>query len=180
MWKNPNPMWSKKIYCVSLPGSEVSFVVFTIWKSEWVCMLWAWVSYAHFQMSTYYLQTNSTISSDYGEISVSMNVRIVRLVILRSVKIQEERAVCFFLWLLLLWLISFKPTYQIIFLQVMGFGLFLMDNEACNINKLDQKKKLNLSKIDRIFKVIHDRFSFFFSILLNFHLYNINICYGRI
>lgn len=35
----------------------------------------------------------------------------------------------------------------------MGFGLFLMDNEVCNINKLDQKKKLNLSKIDRIFKV---------------------------
>lgn len=35
----------------------------------------------------------------------------------------------------------------------MGFGLFLMDNELCNINKLDQKKKLNLGKIDRIFKV---------------------------
>ena len=34
----------------------------------------------------------------------------------------------------------------------MGFGLFLMDNEVCNINKLDQKKRLNLSKIDRIFK----------------------------
>nr|XP_018905453.1 PREDICTED: cytoplasmic FMR1-interacting protein-like [Bemisia tabaci] len=34
----------------------------------------------------------------------------------------------------------------------MGFGLFLMDNELCNINKLDQKKNLNLSKIDRIFK----------------------------
>lgn len=37
--------------------------------------------------------------------------------------------------------------------KVMGFGLFLMDNELCNINKLDQKKKLNLNKIDRIFKV---------------------------
>lgn len=36
----------------------------------------------------------------------------------------------------------------------MGFGLFLMDNELCNINKLDQKKKLNLGKIDRIFKVL--------------------------
>lgn len=35
----------------------------------------------------------------------------------------------------------------------MGFGLFLMDNELCNINKLDQKKRLNLCKIDRIFKV---------------------------
>lgn len=42
----------------------------------------------------------------------------------------------------------------VILLQVMGFGLFLMDNELCNINKLDQKKKLNLGKIDRIFKVL--------------------------
>jgi len=41
----------------------------------------------------------------------------------------------------------------VFYLQVMGFGLFLMDNELCNINKLDQKKKLNLGKIDRIFKV---------------------------
>lgn len=45
----------------------------------------------------------------------------------------------------------------------MGFGLFLMDNELCNINKLDQKKKLNLTKIDRIFKV-----SLFFSYLFIF------------
>lgn len=34
----------------------------------------------------------------------------------------------------------------------MGFGLFLMDSDACNINKLDQKKKLRLERIDRIFK----------------------------
>lgn len=36
--------------------------------------------------------------------------------------------------------------------KVMGFGLFLMDSDACNINKLDQKKKLRLERIDRIFK----------------------------
>lgn len=28
------------------------------------------------------------------------------------------------------------------YLQVMGFELFLMNNELCNINKLDQKKNL--------------------------------------
>jgi len=43
----------------------------------------------------------------------------------------------------------------------MGFGLFLIDNLAqseaqgreVNINKLDSKKRINLGKIDRIFKV---------------------------
>lgn len=35
----------------------------------------------------------------------------------------------------------------------MGFALFLMDGEKCNINKLDQKKRINLTKIDKIFKV---------------------------
>lgn len=35
----------------------------------------------------------------------------------------------------------------------MGFGLFLMDSEVCNINRLDQKKKIKLDRIDRIFKV---------------------------
>lgn len=35
----------------------------------------------------------------------------------------------------------------------MGFGLFLMDSEVCNINRLDQKKKIRLDRIDRIFKV---------------------------
>jgi len=32
----------------------------------------------------------------------------------------------------------------------MGFGLFRMDNEPSNIEKLDRKKKLNLDEIDRI------------------------------
>ncbi|XP_015370869.1 PREDICTED: cytoplasmic FMR1-interacting protein [Diuraphis noxia] len=44
------------------------------------------------------------------------------------------------------------PSEKHMLVKVMGFGLFLMDNELCNINKLDQKKKLNLGKIDRIFK----------------------------
>jgi len=41
----------------------------------------------------------------------------------------------------------------------MGFGLFLIDNipesegREVNINKLDGKKRISLSKIDRIFKV---------------------------
>lgn len=37
--------------------------------------------------------------------------------------------------------------------QVIGFSLFLIDSTACNINKLDAKKKINVSRIDRIFKV---------------------------
>ncbi|XP_050433683.1 cytoplasmic FMR1-interacting protein [Adelges cooleyi] len=44
------------------------------------------------------------------------------------------------------------PSEKHMLVKVMGFGLFLMDNELCNINKLDHKKKLNLGKIDRIFK----------------------------
>ncbi|XP_046394058.1 cytoplasmic FMR1-interacting protein isoform X2 [Ischnura elegans] len=44
------------------------------------------------------------------------------------------------------------PNEKHMLVKVMGFGLFLMDSEVCNINKLDQKKKLKLEKIDRIFK----------------------------
>jgi len=35
----------------------------------------------------------------------------------------------------------------------MGFGLFLLDGKEITIYKLDQRKKINLSKIDKIFKV---------------------------
>lgn len=38
-------------------------------------------------------------------------------------------------------------------LQVMGFGLYLMDGSVSNIYKLDAKKRINLSKIDKYFKV---------------------------
>ncbi|XP_022901321.1 cytoplasmic FMR1-interacting protein [Onthophagus taurus] len=44
------------------------------------------------------------------------------------------------------------PEEKHMLVKVMGFGLFLMDSELCNINKLDQKKKLKLDKIDKIFK----------------------------
>lgn len=35
----------------------------------------------------------------------------------------------------------------------MGFGLYLMDGSVSNIYKLDAKKRINLSKIDKHFKV---------------------------
>ncbi|XP_022241956.1 cytoplasmic FMR1-interacting protein-like [Limulus polyphemus] len=44
------------------------------------------------------------------------------------------------------------PSEKHMLIKVMGFGLFLMDGEVCNINKLDQKKRINLAKIDKIFK----------------------------
>ena len=52
----------------------------------------------------------------------------------------------------------------------MGFGLFLIDGEVANIYKMDQKKRLYLSKFDRIFKVIwqtHFSSSFFFIFSFN-------------
>jgi uncharacterized protein Smg (DUF494 family) len=45
------------------------------------------------------------------------------------------------------------PSEKHMLVKVMGFGLFLVDSDICNINKLDQKKKIKLDKIDRIFKV---------------------------
>ena len=45
------------------------------------------------------------------------------------------------------------PKEKQMLVKVMGFGLFLIDSELSNINKLDQKKKLRLDKIDKIFKV---------------------------
>ncbi|MGH0142692.1 UNVERIFIED_CONTAM: hypothetical protein FKN15_076575 [Acipenser sinensis] len=36
--------------------------------------------------------------------------------------------------------------------QVMGFGLYLMDGSVSNIYKLDAKKRINLSRIDKFFK----------------------------
>lgn len=35
----------------------------------------------------------------------------------------------------------------------MGFGLYLMDGTNSNIYKLDAKKRINLTKIDKFFKV---------------------------
>ncbi len=35
----------------------------------------------------------------------------------------------------------------------MGFGLFLMDSPMNSIYKMDQKKRISLSRIDRVFRV---------------------------
>jgi acetylglutamate kinase len=37
--------------------------------------------------------------------------------------------------------------------KVIGFSLSLLDGETFNINKLDAKKRINLSQVDKIFKV---------------------------
>lgn len=42
---------------------------------------------------------------------------------------------------------------HLVLFQVMGFGLYLMDGSVSNIYKLDTKKRINLSKIDKFFKV---------------------------
>lgn len=36
----------------------------------------------------------------------------------------------------------------------MAFGLFLMDNKENSIYKMDSKKRINLSRIDKILKVV--------------------------
>lgn len=38
----------------------------------------------------------------------------------------------------------------------MGFGLYLMDGSVSNIYKLDAKKRINLTKIDKFFKVCEE------------------------
>lgn len=37
--------------------------------------------------------------------------------------------------------------------QAVGFGVVLMDSKTSNIYKLDNKKKISVSRIDRAFKV---------------------------
>uniref|UniRef100_A0A452R6S2 Cytoplasmic FMR1-interacting protein n=1 Tax=Ursus americanus TaxID=9643 RepID=A0A452R6S2_URSAM len=53
------------------------------------------------------------------------------------------------LWIIKLAGLSFL---QFCDFQVMGFGLYLMDGSVSNIYKLDAKKRINLSKIDKYFK----------------------------
>lgn len=48
-----------------------------------------------------------------------------------------------------------SPDEKHMLVKVLGFGLFLLDGEPQSLVKLDQRKKLNLAKIDRIFKVWH-------------------------
>jgi cytoplasmic FMR1 interacting protein len=45
------------------------------------------------------------------------------------------------------------PSEKHMLVKVIGFALYLIDTQQCNIYKLDQKKKIRLDKIDRIFKV---------------------------
>ncbi|XP_016127581.1 cytoplasmic FMR1-interacting protein 1 homolog [Sinocyclocheilus grahami] len=44
------------------------------------------------------------------------------------------------------------PIEKHMLLKVMGFGLYLMDGTNSNIYKLDAKKRINLTKIDKFFK----------------------------
>lgn len=62
------------------------------------------------------------------------------------------------------------PNEKHMLVKVMGFGLFLMDSDLCNINKLDQKKKLKLEKIDRIFKVCFPYANLYSSEYMGFHM----------
>uniref|UniRef100_A0A8C7I5S3 Cytoplasmic FMR1 interacting protein 2 n=1 Tax=Oncorhynchus kisutch TaxID=8019 RepID=A0A8C7I5S3_ONCKI len=45
------------------------------------------------------------------------------------------------------------PSEKHMLLKVMGFGLYLMDGNVSNIYKLDAKKRINLGKIDKFFKL---------------------------
>jgi cytoplasmic FMR1 interacting protein len=44
------------------------------------------------------------------------------------------------------------PQEKHILVKVIGFSLSLLDGDNFNINKLDGKKRINLSQIDKIFK----------------------------
>ncbi|XP_041477036.1 cytoplasmic FMR1-interacting protein 1 homolog isoform X1 [Lytechinus variegatus] len=44
------------------------------------------------------------------------------------------------------------PAEKHMLLKVIGFGLYLIDSKENNIYKLDQKKRINLNKVDKIFK----------------------------
>ncbi|XP_070541598.1 cytoplasmic FMR1-interacting protein 2-like [Ptychodera flava] len=46
------------------------------------------------------------------------------------------------------------PSEKHMLLKVMGFCLFLIDGSTANIYKMETKKKLNLSKIDKFFKFL--------------------------
>ncbi|KAK2551270.1 Cytoplasmic FMR1-interacting protein 2 [Acropora cervicornis] len=44
------------------------------------------------------------------------------------------------------------PNEKHVLLKVMGFIIFLMDSKDSDVVKMDQKKRINISKIDKIFK----------------------------
>ncbi|PAV64134.1 hypothetical protein WR25_05628 isoform C [Diploscapter pachys] len=45
-----------------------------------------------------------------------------------------------------------SPNEKHMFVKVISFSLFLMDGDAANVAKLDQKKRLSISRLDKIFK----------------------------
>ena len=46
---------------------------------------------------------------------------------------------------------------SIVYLQVMAFGLFMMDNKENSIYKMEQRKRVNIAKIDKILKVSREK-----------------------
>ena len=65
------------------------------------------------------------------------------------------------------------PEEKHMLVKVLGFGLFLMDSEICqiNISKLDQKKRIRLDKIDKIFKVLSLVFVYLY-LKMNYYIKN--------
>ncbi|CAI4224390.1 unnamed protein product [Auanema sp. JU1783] len=45
-----------------------------------------------------------------------------------------------------------NPSERHMFVKVIAFSLFLMDGGNSNVSKLDQKKKLSISRLDKVFK----------------------------
>ena len=50
-------------------------------------------------------------------------------------------------------MIKFALMQFLYIIQVMGFLIFLMDGKESNVLKMDQKKRISVSKIDKMFKV---------------------------
>jgi len=44
-----------------------------------------------------------------------------------------------------------SPAEKHMLVKVMGFGLFLLDNESANIYKLDKNKKIRIERLDKVF-----------------------------
>lgn len=61
------------------------------------------------------------------------------------------------------------PSEKHMLVKVIGFALYLIDTQQCNIYKLDQKKKIRLDKIDRIFKVSKVLFKFLAAVINSYN-----------
>lgn len=47
-----------------------------------------------------------------------------------------------------------SPNEKHMFVKVIAFSLFLMNGDAANVAKLDQKKRLSIQRLDKIFKTL--------------------------